>query len=152
MTKLLGLVLRIFVGYGGRQAQKVADSVHEYLRDLGFEVFMAPKDTGVGVWRTTINEALRRADVLLVVFTSKSSHSTELRRELALAKKWCIIPQTLLTNTMLNSDSRIPAFLRKADVVNFSRRNPRAAFEETARKLIKHGTNMPYPFIEGGMF
>jgi hypothetical protein len=143
-------MLRLFLAYGGTEAERVARLLHEYLNKLGrpeyieFEAFMAPDDTGMSRWKEDIQYALQRADVLLVVWAGSSSESGDLKEEIEFAKEWGLLFHTFLDDRINKRDSSLPKVLRDYGIDHYNAGHPEDYFSPLALKLEQIAFGIPY--------
>jgi hypothetical protein len=137
--------LRVFIAYGGREAEDIASLLHDYLD--GFRViepYQAPHDNGIGKWPAPVKEALKKSDVFLVVWATGSSSSTELFKEIILADEWEIKFETLLDDRIRTTDPTLPPVIQASDISPLNVANPLSSFEGILPKLKQCAVSLPY--------
>jgi TIR domain len=104
--------LRVFVAYGGKVSEKIADQVRTHLERLGFEAFMAPAKSSPGKWREEVDDALKKADIFLVVYATRSSATQELMKEIFLAEDWKLTIESFVEKKINRKSKTFPKLLR----------------------------------------
>jgi hypothetical protein len=127
--------LRVFVAYGGPEAEAIAKRVHTFLQENKVEAYVAPNDNPAGEWDPRVQGALKRADVFLVVCCPNSLKRRDLFKEVILATEWNLTFETFLDGRVDKYNTRFPRKMRDSDIVTFERRNPDAKFKEVLDKI-----------------
>ena len=79
--------MKIFVWYSRRDAD-FAQHVHEYFEGSEHDIFIDENDIQMGdVWNNTIEENISNCDIFVVFVTHASLRSSEIEREVSLAKR-----------------------------------------------------------------
>jgi hypothetical protein len=95
----------IFISFAS-QDRKVASTLCTSLENRGFNCWIATRDILPGEnFQTSIVQAIRRAKIMLLVFTANSNNSQEMTKELAIASQQKLIVIPLRVEDVAPSDA-----------------------------------------------
>lgn len=137
--------MRIFVGYGGNNAQRTANILFDFFQQQqDWETFKAPGDVPIGEWEPSTLNAMKKADVFVVVYSKWSWKSQNLWKEIVLAEEWGIKMLPVIQKGLRLSYRRFPKILAKLEVVRFNPRRPKHCRLEIFYMLRKFELTLPY--------
>lgn len=75
----------VFVSYSS-QDKLIADAACHALEAEGIRCWMAPRDLPTGLfWKSSVVEAIRRAQLMVLIFSGKANNSSQVKREVDIA-------------------------------------------------------------------
>jgi hypothetical protein len=87
--------LKVFISYSRLDASETAKAIHNYLTEIGHQVFIDTSDIrGGDEWRNTIHNEISACEIFVLIVTRSSLRREEVKNEVELAKnlKKRIIP------------------------------------------------------------
>src|SRR5688500_14232354 len=87
--------MKVFISYSRLYASETAKAIHNYLTEIGYQVFIDTSDIcGGEEWRKTIHNEISACDIFVLIVTPSSLRREEVRNEVEFAKnlKKRIIP------------------------------------------------------------
>ena len=80
--------MKIFISYSRLDASETAKAIHNYLIEIGHQVFIDTSDIrGGDEWRNTIDKNISECDNFILIVTRSSLRRAEVKNEVELAKK-----------------------------------------------------------------
>lgn len=79
--------MNIFLSYSRIDAQDIGENIHDYLKDLGINVFIDLKNIKLGEdWNNSIDAHIASCDTFIIIFTPAVMRSENVRKEVLYAK------------------------------------------------------------------
>jgi len=79
--------LKVFISYSRLDASETAKAIHNYLTEIGHQVFIDTSDIrGGDEWRNTIYNEISACDIFVLIVTHSSLRREEVKNEVELAK------------------------------------------------------------------
>jgi len=125
----------IFISFAS-QDRKIAQTICSALESRGFECWISARDILPGEnFQVAIVQAIRRAKIMLLVFTENSNNSQEMTKELALASQQKLIVIPLRVEDVTPSDAFAYEFATRQWIDLFS--DWESAIEQLSQRIAK---------------
>jgi hypothetical protein len=116
----------------------------EFQETPGWEPYKAPEEVSIGEWQPAILNALKKADVFVVVYTKESWGSQNLWKEIVLAEEWGITTLPVVKKDLKLEFPRFPGILRKSKIVRFDSKKRKDCLPKVLTMLRLHEFTLPY--------